>query len=413
MTRLLTAVLTIIFCGALLVVSPKLYADDSLFTIENIEIDVTAENAIKAREQAFEQAQVKAFEELTKRMLSEDAAASFVPPPANKISRLIQDFEVSNEKLASKRYKGTYKIRFKERAAASLFGEQGAPVTTTASAPMLILPFIDQGGATQLWSPQNQWMQAWTSANHDQGLVPLVLPIGDLSDVQDVGDDEALTYSPQALASMLERYNAKEAVIAIAKPSANGGLGVELYRTDRSRPEYAHQIVQEPLAGQNTDMTYRLAVAKVKAALREDWKKIAAVKPQERAAGVVQARARFKSLNEWSTIREAVTRTSAVRELSIKALSPREAYIELRFDGAVDLLKLALQQSGLTLSAPQYQDPSRYQGGGMLDAPNVIYDLSFGRPRSPYGSPSAYQKSYGASSSPSAPAENMPYSANF
>jgi hypothetical protein len=77
-------------------------------------------------------------------------------------------------------------------------------------------------------------------------------------------------------------------------------------------------------------------------------------------------------------------------------------------------LKLALEQSGITLSAPQYQDPSRYQGGGMLDAPNVIYDLSFGRAANSYG---GYRSSYGASSArPSLPAPSttdVPYSANF
>ena len=242
MTRISTAVFTIIFSFALCVLSPNTYADSSLFTIENIEIDVTAENAIKAREKAFEEAQVKAFEELTKRILSEDEAASFATPPTNKISRLIQDFEVSNEELASKRYMGTYKIRFKDRDANRLFAGSGTEVTDIKSAPLLILPFVDEGGQSVLWSPQNEWMRAWAAGVHGEGLVPLVLPIGDLSDVQDIGDDEALTYSPRALQSMLRRYNAKEAVIAIAKPESTGTLSVELYRTDRGSPEYVHHI---------------------------------------------------------------------------------------------------------------------------------------------------------------------------
>ena len=42
------------------------YAADDLFTVENVEVDVTADNAVEARNKALDEAQVKAY-----RMLAE------------------------------------------------------------------------------------------------------------------------------------------------------------------------------------------------------------------------------------------------------------------------------------------------------------------------------------------------------
>ena len=64
-------------------------AQGALFTVEGVQADVTAVNAIAAREKAFQEAQSKAFTELAQRMISGAELASFTPPQGLALSAMI------------------------------------------------------------------------------------------------------------------------------------------------------------------------------------------------------------------------------------------------------------------------------------------------------------------------------------
>lgn len=352
------------------------HAMGSLFTVDDIAVDVSAENAIKAREKAFEQAQAQAFDVLLQRMLSEADMQNFQKPSPQNISTLIQDFEVRNEKLSSKRYSATYKFRFKDKDVRRYFSGRGAAYTDVVRKPILILPFIETSNGTALWSPTNQWMRAWNNAGNLDGLVPLIVPIGDLEDVSDIGDDEALTYDVRRLSSMLRRYRASEAVVALARPLEAGGLEVQMYRTDRQRPEYVHQIVQ-PAVGDDMFVAYSSAVSKVRGALQRQWKTRTAIQPDQPQGQMTQVRVEFESLAEWAQIQNALRQVPGLSETRLKALSPKDAYLELVYQGGIDRLRLALAQVDMQLSPRPV-----VAGGGHVPrfGRNVtpVYDLTFG-----------------------------------
>ena len=334
-------------------------AASSLFTVENVQVDVTAANALEARQQAFEEAQFLAFEELTKRMLSAPQPADYRNLPVQTISSLVQDYEVKDEKLSAKRYIGTYTFRFRDNAVRKYFSGKNQQYTDIPSRPILVLPFLDTVSGPQLWD-SNPWMDAWASnANLANGLVPLVVPVGDVSDVSDIGEDEALTYSPRNLASLVDRYGASEAVIAIAQKEGTG-LSVQLYRTDRARPEYVHQILERALPNQSEPQLYARAVTKVKDALRQDWKKKTVVDTSQ--VSVIQAHMSFASLQEWTGYQRSLSRARGVKNIELKALSPRDAYIEIQYEGTLDRLRLALQQADLLLEQPRVQNASGNTG---------------------------------------------------
>ena len=352
----------------------------AVYTVEGIEVDVSDENAIKAREKAFLEAQIKAFEALASRLVTEDELVTLQMPDQNQLARFIHDFEVRDEKLSSKRYIGTYTFRFKDSAVKNFFSGAGSEFTDLSSAPLLVLPFWeDQSGQSVIWSPQNTWMQAWLNTDTSKGLVPLVVPLGDLQDVQDIGDHEALTYNPRNLSSMLRRYGASEAVVAIAKPQIDGGVAVQIYRTDRDRPEYVDFVQQGGLAGQNPQMAYELAVKKVKSALRKDWKKKTGIAPQERGAGLVQAKIAFENLGQWTKIQQALGRVQGIQDVTLKALSPREAYIELSYDGGLERLKLALEQQSFALNVPrfEYTRGVYYRAQAAMQNAGQAYELTY------------------------------------
>ena len=117
------------------------FAANPVFTIEDVKVDVTASNALEAKQKAFEQAQVDAFEIMANRMLSESEMKAAPPLDLSTISLLIQDFEVTKEQLSAVRYVGTYTFRFKDDAVRRHFSGQGFQYSDVGSKPVLILPF--------------------------------------------------------------------------------------------------------------------------------------------------------------------------------------------------------------------------------------------------------------------------------
>lgn len=366
-----------------LIAGPAL-AQSELFTIENVIVDVTAKNALEARNQAFEKAQQQAFITLAERMLSEAEAQTLAPPETLLISSLIQDYEVTAEKLSTVRYVGTYTFRFKDSAVRQYFSGQGVQYTDVGSKPLLVLPFFQFGERTVLWSPYNAWIQAWNRAENLGGLVPLMVPMGDLQDVKDIGDEEALTYDQHRLAGLLTRYEAGEAVLLIAIPDANlslvtgdqesatGALSVHIYRTDRAGPEYVQQIVETARPGQTKGQLLDQAVRSVHKTLQKDWKTktLAAASESNR----IHVQVAFKNLQEWSETQKSLQRVYGINEVILRSLSPKSAQIDLVFQGTADRLRLALQQADMTLSEPRIS-MAGYNGKYQNLSQPLVYDL--------------------------------------
>ena len=292
-------------------------ASDPIFTVEDVKVDVTAENAISAREKAFEEAQVKAFTELTTRMLPDTDLATTKIPNANIIATMIKDFELTNEQLSSVRYLGTYTFRFKDRDVRRYFAQKGATISDVSSKKLLILPFVSRDTRTSIWAPGNPWMQAWNRVPSLSGLVPLEVPLGDLDDVRDITDSNAFNYEPNRLQNMLRRYDSQEAVIIIATPNeelnriidplavAKGTLSIEIFRTDRGQPELVQQVSITADGAMTRQQLYDRAVTNVRSALQKDWKSRTAVPPTP-ATNIVRAIVPIDSLGDWMNIQSAL-----------------------------------------------------------------------------------------------------------
>lgn len=378
-------VLVVLLCAP----APAALAQGSVFAVEDVHVDVTAENAIKAREQAFEQAQRDAFRTLAERLMPDSQFASFAVPEVSVISPLIKDFEVTSEQLSAVRYVGTYTFRFKENAVRNYFSYEGISYSDVGSKPVLILPFYQWGSRTVLWEDNNPFLAAWQRSASLKGLVPVVVPIGDLQDVGDVSGDQSLTYNSGRLEGMLARYAAGEAVIIIAVPHMGpDGQGVSaldmgLYRTDRNGPEFVQTLTEQAAPGASAEVLFDGAVLSVRKALQRKWKEQTAAAPVQ--ASRLRARVSFGSMAEWVATRGALERAPGVSSLRVVSLTPREARVEIGYHGDESQLRLALSQSDIVLSGGAadrmgnaYGNP--YMGGSGEAAQE--YELYLNRGRS-------------------------------
>lgn len=358
-----------VFCMLLLMAAPA-FAESSAYKVEGVEVDVTASNAVEAREKAFEEAQVKAFDILAERLLTEAELENYQKPDVTTISNLVQDFEVTNEQLSAVRYKGTYTFRFRSGAIQGHMAEsEFAYSDTEQTSPVLILPYMQAGTRTVLWE-NNPFMEAWSKLSGQAGAAAsTILPMGDLLDVSQIKDDPALRYDKTMIDNIVGRYDAGKAVILIAEPQPDQGLNVSMYSTDQAMPVYLDTIKMAPKPGMPEYSLYEDAVREVQAALRQDWKKKTKIDPSQMSS--LKARARFDTVQEWIRLKRSIEGVSGVSSVKVQGLKPKEAIIRIEYLGGEARLMPAFSQAGIALNAP-------YQGGAYnAQMPGEkIYDIS-------------------------------------
>jgi len=390
-----TIMATIVVCFAF--ISSQARAYDTIYVVDNVKVDVMADNSVMAQERAFDKAQIQAFETLAKRMVAEGQAQSVKTPSVATISTMIKDYEVKNEQISAVRYIGTYIFRFRETAVDQFFSVSGVSYTTTSSQPLMVLPVYQSKGKNTLWSEGNLWMQAWSRSRVSNAVVPVEVPIGDLNDINDIDDNDVLRYERSKLSRMLARYNATEAAIMIAVPDqflegsrteadiAKGNLRVSIYRTDRAQAEHVNDILVEADGVETVAALYDRAVVKGHAALQRSWKSKTVSSAAQ--AKKYNLRASFQNMREWVNIQQALNNMSGIHDVKVTSIRKGTAALSLNFRGAETQLSAALARKGLELSRSDVST----QGGS-----SVLYDVFF-----------SGAKSTGFYRAPEAPADNQ------
>lgn len=362
-------------------------AYDDLFKVEDIKVDVTADNAVAARDLAFAKAQVDAFAVLAQRMVNDAQSTQTTQPDAATISTMIQDFEVTNEQLSNVRYIGTYTFRFDEASVSQYFAISGVQFTSESRPPLLVLPFFQEGDQIGLWSESNLWLGAWANATLQRSATPVVVPIGDLMDVADVEDSRALSYEQEGLSRLLSRYEAADAALMIAVPDAQlaavagdediaqGSLRVSLYSTDGMGPSHIQDLNFTADGMKTRAALYSEAVQALYLVLQKDWKVKTNTSSADAQIYVVSAE--FTNLGEWVKIQNALSRVVGVTNIKVGSLKQSSARVTFSFSGDENYLRQMLAQNALDL------------GEGMPNGFDVIYSLRYSlyQPDMPEASP--------------------------
>ncbi len=343
------------------------------YTVEGVEVDAIAENAVKAREKALDEAQAKAYQMLAERFLSEEQLKKFKVPDPITLSSLVQDFEVTKEQLSARRYKGVFTIRFRPNAMRTKLAAQGDVYSDEIRKPLLILPFYQVRDKTELWGEGNPFMSAWRAAPADKNILqPMILPLGDAQDIGDITGDEGLEYDAMRVQEMAERYGADDVAILVAtflpSPVMEGLVMVRLYQNGFEGPQFVQEITIKQTQGEAEGALYNRVVEKIRGLLRKDWKANAAyIAPvqQQPAPPVAQQPAppvpalgpltnynvfaSFASVQEWVRLKNTLDHLYGMEAVMIKSMKPQGAVIDLRFAGDISALQRALQMAGLNL----------------------------------------------------------------
>ncbi|MCV6599708.1 MAG: DUF2066 domain-containing protein [Alphaproteobacteria bacterium] len=323
-------------------------AGNEVFSVKNIDVDVTDISSAIAKEKAIASARDSAFKKLLSRLTlltpEEQSKLNIIDSDINSI---ISDFYISNEKSSDVRYKGSFHFNFNPKKTSSFLNQRNIAFTSIKSSPVLVIPVwvknIAGEDQTLLWEENNLWKQAWQKFYSDSFLVPHKLPIGDLTDLYQISKEEVMSGSIENIKNILSRYEVKDIVVTVAKIEDNN-LRVYINRYGLNGISSNSSILVD---GENKTYGEVLteAIEKVNNELSLSWKEQTITKGDER--NFIDAEINISSIEELNRIKDALKEITIINEFKENILRIDSAIIDIYYQGRFFDLKLALSQKGL------------------------------------------------------------------
>jgi hypothetical protein len=318
------------------------------FWVRGVPVDVTAGSITEARDRAHTDGRVAAFQRLIARMTMPDGAAKVNLPPANQIIEMIYEFSVTNERSSAVRYLAELNVRFNPNAVRRFLRNQGVAYADTASRPLVLIPVLHDGGL-KLWEDSNDWKAAWAKLMPHDGLVPLVLPTGDLDDVTLLSAEQAVAKDAAALKRIADKYSAAGAIVAAASISSGGNVSVVLSEVRPLGMPWDGRASSTAALGAvgSRDEAFLAAATDAANAIELGWKERNVLKYGE--GGKITTLIPVNSLAEWASIRTRLTQLPVVERVELQAMSRNLVQAIVTFAGDETQLQFALSQRDLDL----------------------------------------------------------------
>jgi len=322
-----------------------------VFTIADVAVAAEGATAEQARTLALEQGQVEAFRRLLQRLVAaEDLPGAPALTPV-EVQPLIASFEVAGESIKAQSYAGRITFRFEPEAVRSLLAARGLRFTEAQSRPVVVVPVLGDGAEARLWDDPNPWRLAWADHWTEQGLVTLVVPLGELQDIAAADAPEALAGDEQALGALGAPYGAGGVLVVQALPSGDAAAGNAALaikgRSFGATPLESFSLELAQQAGEDEAALYARAVAAVVTRVEDDWKRANAIYygTQSNLPLVVH----IGALQDWLLTKRVLDDSPLVISTAVLGLSQTRADIVVVHRGTVDQLQRALAQHDLVL----------------------------------------------------------------
>ena len=324
-----------------------------VFEVRKVDVDVTAETAAKARELALADGERAAFERLLRRLTLRSAHDRIPNLAASEVATYVKDFDVASEKTAPDRYIARLNYRFKADDVRGLLRDYGFSFAETPSKPVLVLPVYQAAAARLLWDDPNPWRDAWAARPKVDGLVPLVLPLGDLADIGAIGAEQALAGDTQRLTAVARRYDAGNTMVVHGSMGIDSASGVPVFEVIAARYGGARDdeaIVKSfiPATGESTDALLRRAAASVAVEIEDTWKLNNLLRFGR--AAVMAITVPIRGLDDWLKVRKRLGGVAVIDRTDLVLLSRDEVRVNLHYIGESDQLAVALEQADLFLT---------------------------------------------------------------
>ena len=222
------------------------------------------------------------------------------------------------------------------------------------SRPLVILPVLVEGDNQLLWDETNSWFDSWGEYVRLDGLLPLVVPHRELSDISLISAEQASAGNMESLRAVSEKYKARGVLVLIAEfnsilDSKIQRVEIKLISYSKNSPLDERLLAYESQVEMPVPEFQRQVVLAQKQQFEEDWKQANLLSGG--SFNGLTALVPAKRLSDWLEIEKRLKQVATVKHIEISRMSVRETEINIRFQGATEQLRVALEQNGLGLSA--------------------------------------------------------------
>jgi hypothetical protein len=344
MARWFSTLLVVLSCLVAAVAALAQPGGSNTYTVDGVDVDVTAADAIQARQQAMREAQRRAIRTLAERLVAPEDRAKIPPVDDAQLDRMIRGIEFARERTLANRYIATLNVVFNADAVKGWLAGSGTGISETVTRAALLVPLWKGQVGVEPLDDRNPWREAWTSLDTTGSAVPLTVVRGDQPDRNALTVEEAYVGDISALARLNQRYRAPTIVVAIAEGNkASGPITVYGLRYDTqtgARSEIARTTV--PDAGQLAD-----AARKMHARLDEEWRGVATVRRDSQDA--LNVYVPIRALSDWVQVRQRLGGVPAIKSVTVRSLESDRAELRLEYFGTTEQLQRVLAQAGLQL----------------------------------------------------------------
>lgn len=334
--------------------------ETSPFAVQGVEVDVTSTDANSAKNQALMDVQVKAFFTLVEKLGSPELAEQLKEKlkPAD-IAPFLRSLSIEKETSGPGRYIGTFTVRFLPDKMQKFLAGYNVEVPLRQADPVLVIPVYRAPDGLKLWE-DNPWRQAWIDLKGEQGLVPILVPLGDTEDTEALTAEDAVNGDTVKLDALRKRYDVGSVLVAQAQPDEGTGLHVYIEGdTKLGRVNINKIYAPEPAEDGTTPPVETTAVLAFQNVLYKAYQAQAAKAAEEQAARnntpqSLSVTVPFSSPREWNAIRSRILNTPNVSAVDLSSLDFNGAIIRLVYTRSLEELQGNMQRVGLSLT----------QGGG-------------------------------------------------
>ncbi|OUS14979.1 hypothetical protein A9Q97_03290 [Rhodospirillales bacterium 47_12_T64] len=323
------------------------HAENHVYTVKDISVDATAGSATEAKNLAISQGYQRAFKALVKRIVPQKDHAKVPLLNAKDALNYVLDISLSSERSSSVRYIAKMTVRFKESQTRSYFRNTGAALAELISKPVLVLPITRVEGKSSLWSESNQWRAAWGNLRATNGLVPLVMPLGDLEDISSVDAKGALA-GDAGLWSLASKYGSNDVFLSIADiASDRNSAKLTAVRTGKFGEGRTYHLNISKTAEESTLKMLERGANSLNGSLQQDWKQANLLQFGVERWILVQVP--IAGLQDWVLINHRLQDVPAINRLITRSINRNQVNLDVYFSGDERQLSLALAQKDLAM----------------------------------------------------------------
>lgn len=361
-TRQMVAVLrelsACFLCVCLLTMAAGGAAAQSAYEVSGIHVDVTAENAIAAREKALAEGARMAVQQLLAR---QSGGQKRLPKLSQRqIDDMIADFSISGEKTSGVRYIATLSYRFRPShvnrvlrsagiATLPADGKQDAlapavPVRPAAPPVMVFAMFeppAEPSAAGEQPLNGEAWRAAWRSFTQRNSRTYVM-----------GGNDGAAASSREQALAVAQQRGSNEVLTAAASVMAPvEGQATEMavrYRRFSKQRDVGGEVRFTREDGETDAAFLGRAATGTAIAAASAWKQATVAAAPQRAQVVVTVPA--DSIETWVDVERRMRRTVGIKRVELIMMARRQVVADVGYTGSLEELSDALEDAGLALS---------------------------------------------------------------